>query len=231
MPDEKRDSIDMSYKDRLIQLNEWMPEIIETVKKDLKNDHLKKDYAFFKKYFPGKNINKVENQELKDAYTRSIIEEDAGNEIAEFIVQRWILKNSELYHFFEMQLSKINEDFTEIKQLSHEQAEELEKEAVKEFGYIRTYIFSCLNGVAFSPAYLKKLEAAAENEKTQVKESMKTEAEKHSLDSLKTLHAQEMARLADRYEKKLVGFQKKYTQDVAILKKQLANLQRKLANV
>lgn len=224
-------SEELSYKQRLIQLNEWMPDIIEAVKKDLKNDHLKKDYAFFKKYFSGKNINKVESHELSDAYMRSINDEEAGNEIAEFIVHRWILKNSELYHFFEERLSKINADFTEIKELSHEQATSLEKEAVQEFGPVKTFIFSSLNGVAFSPAHLSKLEAAARQEKAKTKESKVFEEENRSLEVIKAQHAQEVARLTDKYEKKLVGFQKKYTQDVDMLKKQLANLQRKLASV
>lgn len=224
-------SDEVSCKDRLIQLKEWMPEIIEAVKKDLKNDHLKKDYIFVKKYFPGKNINKLESRELAESYMRSILEEEKGNEIAEFIIHRWILKNSDLYHFFEERLSKINTDFTEIKELSDEQAASLENEAVLEFGPLKAYIFSCLNGVAFSPDHLKKMENTARDEKTKVEEAACIEAEKRSLENIKVQHAQEVARLTDKYEKKLLGLQKKYAQDVDMLKKQLANLQRKLANV
>ena len=83
----------------------------------------------------------------------------------------------------------------------------------------------------FSPAHLKKLETTAHKEKSKAKESIVQEAEKRSLDDVKTQHALEVARLTDKYEKKLLGFQKKYTQDVEMLKKQLANLQRKLAGV
>jgi hypothetical protein len=36
-----------------------MPNIAETPKKELKNEHLKKDWLFAKKYFAGKNLTKI----------------------------------------------------------------------------------------------------------------------------------------------------------------------------
>lgn len=222
---------EMSYKDRLMLLKEWMGEIIDGVKKDLRNEHLKKDYSFAKKYFPGKNINKVESQELASAYLKALQEEEAGEAIAEFIIQHWILRNSELYHFFEENLSKVNPDFTEIKELTPEQAKTIEQAAFHEFGARRTYIFSLLNGVAFSPEHMKKMAEAASKEKIESVKTMQEDNEKRSLEELKSQHALEVSRLTDKYEKKLIGFQKKYAQDTEMLKKQLANLQRKLAGV
>ena len=54
------------------------------------------------------------------------------------------------------------------------------------------------------------------------------EQERQDLEGMQKKHATEMARLTDKYEKKLMGLQKKYQLDQEALKKQLAALQRKL---
>lgn len=224
-------SNEKSFKEKLIHLEDCMPEIIECVKKDLKSEHLKKDYNFSKKYFPGKNINKIENQEFIQGYLKALHEEAEAESLAEFIVHHWIFKNSELYHFFEERLSKINPDFTEIKELTNEQASALEKEAFKDFGVRKTYIFSQLNGVAFSPDHMKKMAVAASKERAETAVNAVQEAETRSLDEMKAAHTLEIARLTDKYEKKLLGVQKKYAQDVEALKKQISTLHRKMASV
>lgn len=224
-------SNEKSFKEKLIQLEDCMPEIVDCVKKDLKSEHLRKDYNFCKKYFPGKNVNKLENQELIQGYLKALREEAEADSLGEFIVHHWIFKNSEIYHFFEERLSKINADFTEIKELTNEQAEALEKEAVKAFGARKTYIFSQLNGVAFSQDHLKKMATAASKERKETAENAVQAAEARSLEEMKAAHTLEIARLTDKYEKKLLGVQKKYATDVEALKKQLSNLHRKLSSV
>lgn len=217
----------MSYKERLLTLDAWLEEIVDGIKKDLRNEHLKKDYNFCKKYFPGKNVNKIEGREMAVAYRKALQEEEAAEAIAEFIVQHWILRNTEIYHFFEERLSQISPDFTQIKELTADQAKTLEQEAFKQFGARRTYIFSQLNGVSFSENDLKKMGEIASKEKGEATQGEEAKSEQHSLEELKARHALEVSRLTDKYEKKLIGFQKKYTQDVEVLKKQLAHLQRK----
>ena len=222
-------SQEQTYQQKFLHLKEWMPAIIETVKKDLKNEHLKQDYAFIKKYFPGKNVHKVENEELANAYSQAIQEEENGNNIAEFIANRWIFRHGEMYHLFEENLSAINPNFTEIKELTDQQAEQLTQKATQAFGALRTYIFSLLNSVALSPAHFKKLAELARQAHQHEEKETKNAVEKRSLEELQSSHEREIARLTDKYEKKLIGVQKKYTHDVDVLKKQLANLQRKLA--
>ena len=46
------------YQEKIEIVAPWLDEIVETVKKDLKNEHLKVDKAFCKKYFLGKVLNK-----------------------------------------------------------------------------------------------------------------------------------------------------------------------------
>lgn len=222
-------SNEISNKERLVQLGVWLDEVIDAVKKDLKADHLKKDFNFCKKYFPGKNIHKLENQEIVAAYKEALMGEEEADALAEFIIHRWIFKNGEIYHFFEERLRKISPDFTEIVQLTDQQSDVLQQEAFKEFGALRTYLFSYLNGVAFSSEYFKKMAADALLEKKEKKIEEAQIFERRSLEDLKTSHATEISRLKDKYEKKLLGVQKKYTQDVDMLKKQLASVQRKLA--
>jgi hypothetical protein len=52
--------------------------------------------------------------------------------------------------------------------------------------------------------------------------------EKQSAETLEKAYEREIARLTDKYEKKLQGLQKKYLFDTEALKKQIATLQRKL---
>ena len=64
-------------------------------------------------------------------------------------------------------------------------------------------------------------------------ETAKKEAEASSAQELLNLentqrhYEQQIARLTDKYEKKISGLQKKYVQDTDNLKKQLAQLQKK----
>ncbi len=52
--------------------------------------------------------------------------------------------------------------------------------------------------------------------------------EAKSVEQIKRHCEQEVARLTDKYEKKLLGMQKKYAIDTAQLKKQIGMLQKKL---
>ncbi len=219
---------DATYKEKLVYLNEWLPSIVEAVKKDIKNEHLKQDFQFVKKYFPGKNINKIEAEDLSKAYQVAIQEQENGEAIAEFIASRWIMKNSELYYFFENFLSGVNPDFTEIEKLEAEVARRLIDTSIEEFGAQNAYVFSVLNSVAFDEGYFSELKEKAQKETKDKEEERVQRAEKETLENLKRNQEREVARLIDKYEKKLAGLQKKYIQDVEQLKRQVATLQKKL---
>lgn len=224
-------SEETNYKNKFENLSLWMEEIVEAVKKDLRNDHLKQDFTFVKKYLGGQNIHKVEVKELAKAYQKAIQEDEKGESIAEFIAHRWIYRNSEMYEYFAKKLSEINPEFTQITSLTDVEANKLFEGAAKEFGYLRAYLFSVFNGVAFSKEQLSRYMTLAKKhvekealEKAQFLENL-------SIEEMKSRHANEIARITDKYEKKLIGMQKKWTNDVDLLKKQLANLQRKTAGV
>jgi hypothetical protein len=205
-----------------------MPYLVDTVKKDLRNEHLKKDVFFVKKFLSSKNIHKVTTEELAQAYHKAIQEEEQGEELAEFITSRWLLKNSELYEFFERQLSAINPDFTNIEELQAAQAQAIIEASVRQFGASQTYLFSVLNSVVFPKESFQKLKTQAQQDQHKQQEETRTVNEQLTQEQMRKNYERELARLEDKYEKKLVGLQKKYVTDVENLKKQLAQLQRKL---
>lgn len=217
-----------TYKEKFADLKEWMPIIIDSVKKDLRNDHLKKDLYFVKKFLSSKNIQKVTTEELTQAYQQAIQEEEKGEEIAEFIVSRWLLKNTELYNLFETNLSRISSDFTVLEDLSPSDAQTLAESSTKEFGPIPTYLFAVLNSVVFPKETFDQLKRQAKDALHHQSTHAATEQEKATLESMQRACEREIARIEDKYEKKLAGMQKKYLLDVEQLKKQMAALQRKL---
>lgn len=217
-----------SYKEKYASLQHWLPSIIEIVKKDLKNEHLKKDFVFIKKYLPTSNIHKVTVEELAQAYQKAIAEEENGEDIAEFITTRWLLKNSELYDFFESQLKNISTDFTTIEEIDLAKAQKIAKAASDEFGHQSAYLFSVLNSVVFPAEVFHQLEKQAKDESQRKNQENVQQNEKQSLEAQRIAFERDVARLTDKYEKKLAGLQKKYLDDTEGLKKQISSLQRKL---
>jgi hypothetical protein len=217
-----------TYKEKFADLHEWIPFLVDAVKKDLRNDHLKKDFYFVKKFLPSKNIHKATTNELAEAYQKAIQEEENGEELAEFITSRWLLKNSELYNFFEQQLSLISPDFTDLEEIDPTQAQNLIEASIREFGAPHTYLFSVLNSVVFPKEKFQNLKIQAQqHQETEIKEARQAE-EQLTAEQMRKEFEREVSRLTDKYEKKLSGLQKKYIADIEVLKKQVSQLQRKL---
>jgi hypothetical protein len=217
-----------TFKEKFVDIQEWIPLLIEAVKKDLRNEHLKNDILFVKKFLSSKNIHKVTTEELAEAYQKAIQEEEKGEELAEFITSRWLLKNSELYEFFERELSAIAPDFTKLEELNADQARGLIDASVNEFGAPHTYLFSVLNSVVLPQESFQELKELARKHQLAEVQIAEQNAEQLSADIIRKNSEREIARLTDKYEKKLSGLQKKYVADVDNLKKQVAQLQRKL---
>lgn len=216
------------YQEKFEILNPWITEIIEIVKKDLKNEHLKIDREFCKRFFLGKNPNQLTVQEIADAYRADIENGNVG--LGEFIATRWLLKNTDIYGYFEDQLKKITANFEELDVLPEEVASPLMEASIKQFGAKKTYVFSIFNSVVFSSQLFEKLRKKAETETEELREIREAEELAHSIESLQRRHAREMNAVQDRFEKKLSGMQKKYLRDTEALKKQIKQLQRKLSD-
>lgn len=219
---------DATYKEKFAMIRNWMPLIIDDIKKDLRNDHLRTDPGFAREYFAGKNAAKLSSMELADGYYKAIENGERSEQLAEFIANRWLLKHSDLYYFFEHELAKINPDFNDLHAIEKNDAKKIMDGSVGQFGPIHTYLFCVLNSVVFPKDIYEQLARDAKNHAQQKEEEAVVIKEKESMDKILKTHAEEVARLTDKYEKKLLGLQKKYTQDVEALKKQVAQLQRKL---
>jgi polyhydroxyalkanoate synthesis regulator phasin len=144
------------------------------------------------------------------------------------MANRWLLKNTELYGYFESKLSEINPNFSELEEIDHQKSKEIVAGAVIEYGALRTYLFSVINSVVFPQQIYKDLGDLAKEHEHQAVEDLKLQEENRSTESMKHHYEQQISRLTDKYEKKLSGLQKKYQHDVDSLKKQIGNLQRKV---
>ena len=203
-------------------IEEFFPAVLQTIRKDLRQDHLKKDKEFLKAHFGGKNPNKLTIEELAQGYAPVL---QGGKELLwEFITERWLMKHTEIYYFFEEKLQKIQEDFTELDVMDLSFAKQLVEEAVTLFGAKNTLIFSVMNSVVFPKQVYEDLRQKAR----QVEAVPETKEIDPSEDHEARLQ-REINRIQNKYEKKMLGLQKKYDRDVAALKKQVATLQKKLA--
>lgn len=219
---------DATYKEKFAMIRSWMPLILDEIKKDLRNDHLRQDPGFAREYFAGKNLSKLNSMELAEGYSNAIENSEKSEQLAEYIANRWLLKHTDLYYYFEQELAKINPDFNEIHSIDNHTAAKILDGAVEQFGCIHTYLFSVLNSVVFAKEVYEKLAHEAKHYALKQEEEATAKQELESVEKMQRNHSQEIARLTDKYEKKLAGLQKKYTQDMETLKKQVAALQRKL---
>lgn len=219
---------DATYKEKLNLLQEWFPYIIQTVKTELKNDHLKQDWQFSKAYFPNKNINKVTQEELTEGYLKALQQEEKADDIAEFIFNRWLLKNTDIYQYFEETLSKISPNFTELSEIDQTKSQTIVDQSIKQFGPLKTYLFAVINSVVFPQSVYDALRQKAKQHLNEKETQEHSQKEEKNVEAIRKNHQQEIARLTDKYEKKLQGLQKKYINDTENLKKQIASLQRKI---
>jgi hypothetical protein len=204
----------------------WLEQILQSIKKDLKTDHLQVDKSFYKTHFGSRALNKLTIEEIFHAYEKELL---AGNqELSEWVVNRWVFKHGDIYRYFADRLSAINPQFQEIKSISDAEAENVLSGAVTAFGFVATYIFSRLNGVVFSDAVFERLHQAALKETETKKEQQEQKCAEESLEQIQARHQRELSRLYEKYEDKLAGVLRKYTQDTEALKKQIRALQQRV---
>ena len=208
-------------------LSPWIVGIFQAIKKELKNEHLLKTPSFAQRHFPKRGLDKLTTEEFAAAYIKDI--EEGDEELAERVITRWVMKNGELYQFFATELSKINPQFDEIESLSPEASAFILNTSVSQYGAAPTYIFSILNAVVFTKEQLSKLrEMALAETKHSAAEPQTEKSAFESIDALKSHYEKEMRKLTEKYEKRLQGVERKYVLDTDGLKKQIAQLHRKL---
>lgn len=214
---------DITYKEKIQSLQPVLNDILIEIRRELKNEHLRKDLAFNQKYFSKKALDKITVDDLAEGYKRAL--EEGNEEAGEWIASRWMLKHPEVYQFFAERLSVINPNFDEIEKIPDSEAKKIMAEAIEEFGLKVTYIFSVLNSVVFPDFIYEELKNSLLTATPQI--SIEVD-EKVTLEDLKKKYDEALVKLTEKYEKKLSSLEKKYIQDTEGFKKQIAALQRRL---
>lgn len=196
----------------------WIPEVLGSIKRDLRNEHLAKLPNFYKAHFGNRPLNRLTHEEICAVYKKELLKgEDAS--LQEWVVNRWVFHHGDIYEYFSTQLEKIHPDFTAIQNLTAEQSLLIIEGAVARFGALNTYLFSVLNEVVFPESVL-----------TELQEKIVPEAnEAGPQDNWKERYEADMARLQKKCEEKVAGVLRKHAMDVEALKKQIRALQQQLS--
>jgi hypothetical protein len=144
----------------------WMGEIITAIKKDIKSDYLSSDPAFCRKHFGTLPQSRITTDEIVAAFSKELI---AGDEdMAEWVVHRWLERNEDLYEHFAERLFEINPEFDKIKLLSPSESSQVLDGAKESFGAKNVYLLSVMNGVVFPEEVFATLRKDAEEETRQI---------------------------------------------------------------
>ena len=72
-------------------LQPWLPQVLNTIKREIKTEHLPGSHAFYRTHFGNKPISRLTIEEIFKAYETELL---AGNqEIAEWVINRWVFKH------------------------------------------------------------------------------------------------------------------------------------------
>lgn len=206
---------------QFLPLKNWIFVVLETIKKDIKSEHLGSDPQFYRAHFGNRPQNRLTTEEIFAVYEKELLK--GNRELAEWVVNRWVFKNGDLYQVFAERLSEIHPEFDKIQNITDQQSEKVLEGTVETFGAISTFLFVLLNGVVFPESVKAKLLKLAENERDMKSEQAQMNENKHGLEKILAAKDREIARLHD----KIAGVQKKYDRDIGVLKKQIKVLQSK----
>ncbi len=214
-----------TWAGRFSLLSPWFSDIIAAVKRDCKSEHLKLDPLFVKQHFSGVSIQRITLEEMRTVYLQQIL--SGHQRLAEFIANRWLFRNMDIYRFFEESLKKISPEFEKIKELTPEQANELISQACEKFDSEKVFCFVSINDVvlpkeSFEQLQRKALECLSKRQK---------EAPSNDEEEVEGRWRKEMDLLKERHEKKTVEMTKKHQQEVQRLQKEIAQLKTDLSKI
>lgn len=217
------ESIDRkTWAGRYSLLTPWFFDIMNVVKKDCKNEHLKLNPGFVREHFSGMPLHRITIEEMRAVYLRLIL--GGNDQLAEFVSNRWLFRNMELYNFFEQALSEVSPDFEKIPELTQEQAEKLIQQASEKFGCENVFCFVVVNEVVIPQDVFNKLQRQAV-EALAKRQKEEEDGECTSQDKWR----QEIERLKERQEKKIQEMIKRQQQEVQRLNSEIAKLKEALA--
>jgi len=152
----------------------------------------------------------------------------AGHErLAEFIANRWLFRNMDIYRFFEESLQKISPEFEKITEVPPEQAENLVKEACEKFGCEKAFCFVAINDVALPKPLFDRLQRQALEHLSERQKTQPADEQEEAEGRLRS----EMDRIKARHGKKVVEMTKKHKQEVLRLQKEISQLKAEIFNI
>ncbi len=214
-------------KDKFQTLQPWLSQILYSIKKEIKTEHLSKSPAFYKAHFGNRPLNRLTNEEICAVYEKQLLQGD-HEDLSEWVVNRWVFRHGDIYQHFADRLAKINPDFDAIKNLDEAQSKQVLSGATETFGALPIYLFTVLNGVVFPKNIIEELRSLAEKQEAQLEEECAALELKENIEQMKTRYHSELSRMEKKYEDKLTGVMKKHVTDVEALKKQIRSLQQQL---
>ncbi len=151
-----------SFQNKIQRLQPWFDRLVEEIKKDVKTDLRRQFPKVYQKHFSRMHFVKCRPQELAAPLLQEVLEGD--EQLGEWLATRWIVKNDKMFQFFADHLMQVNPEFDKIERLSDEQGSALMQAAIGRYGAQKTFLFSVLNSVAFSPEQFEQLAALAREE-------------------------------------------------------------------
>lgn len=210
-----------TWAGRFSLVSPWFTEIISSIKRDCKNEHLRIDPVFVRQNFGGSPLHRITVDEIRSVYLQHIL---SGNErLAAFVANRWLFRNMELYRFFESRLKEVSPDFEKIEEISTEIATPIINDAIAKFGVEKVFCFVVINEVAIPGDFFEKMQRDA-LEKLAASQDKESDRE----DGQDSLLRMEMDRIKIRHEKKVAEMVKKHQIEVDKLAKEIRALKQEL---
>jgi hypothetical protein len=207
-----------TWAGRFSLLSPWFSDIIAAVKRDCKSEHLRLDPIFVRQHFGGIPVQKISLEEMRAVYLQQIL---SGHErLSEFIANRWLFRNMDLYRFFEESLQKISPDFDKIKELTQEQADDLIQQACDTFDCEKVFCFVAINDVALPKEPFERLQRRALECLSQRQKEIPADEDAEAEERWR----REMDCMKERHEKKIAEMTKKHQQEVQRFQKEIAQL-------
>ena len=210
-----------TWQEKFSLISPWFAEVISDTKQQLKSEHLSLDPTFVRKHFHGLPLHRISQEEMRAVYLREIL--SGNNQLAEFVMNRWLFKNLPLYKFFEARLEKLFSNLETIQIVEDEKARPIIQEAMSSFSLGKIFCFVTLNEVLLSDALFRELQKQALEELSQTMR----EQEAQELPE-KQKFEEEMKKTKEKYEKKIEELHKKHTQEIKALQQELLDTKRLL---
>ena len=213
-------------ENQFIILQPWLGQILNSIKKEIKSEHLAKSPGFQRAHFGNRPLNRLTSEEILQVYAKVLFE--GNEELSEWVVNRWVFQNGEIYRHFADRLAQINPDFDAIVSLDEKQSDFVLKGAVEAFGALTVYVFSILNRVVLPQSVFSALRKAVESEEAEKGAQEEARVEQESIEQMRKRHEKELARCREKCDDKIAGVVKKYALETESYKKQIRALQHQI---